>query len=352
MIFTIPNSLGAAPLVEFNRCHRPGGNPSGGQFGSKDACAAYITPGEVKHEKRSDWGKVNHHYYVLGRNRTNSDWFPTEGQTTSYDKNGFLVRDSLPASLLRGKPLSPDELEALPGRMLYHVTTNLEGVLATGALTAKRSTTSPGLGGGQYPAVSFTTNAEDARNIFTVMAHAQRVAKGEDLKAVLTDWAKTEGATFGPETTRSLLKAVGEAVKWYNFSMTDAFSATVGAGLSPEGEAAAQYAHRQSVAKDAFNQYVNRRGSLKVGHDPILFTNFEALAKAGTVAILALPQRALRTQAKRVVINAGADEFQQEIEIHGDVPVAGGFYFTGGSRVRTGPRWTPHLRRSRRKAKT
>jgi hypothetical protein len=305
-------------LREFNRCHEPGGSGKGGQFAS-GPCEVHISPGEVQHTKVQTWGGTEDRYWVKGKGRTSAPEFSSS---------------PLDASALHGKPLTPEEFEALPGRMLYHVTTDLEGVRKSGRLIAsiaqkERGMTS-GLGGGSYPQVSLTYNKVAARNIFTCLKHAQAIAKGADFEMELMKWANEESQHPGVDGAK-LKTAVMQATIEYERYLTAGMKQLSGGDTyysKTYGGANGQSLLRLSAAKDAFRTYVGWRESAGAGPDPIMFTDWEKLARTGTVAILAFSQKQHKEMTKQVVVTTGTDQFQQEIAVHGDVPVGKAFYFT------------------------
>jgi hypothetical protein len=79
-----------------------------------------------------------------------------------------------------------------------------------------------------------------------------------------------------------------------------------------------------SAALDAFKLWLNYRESAGLGKNPILFTRAESL-RGKQFGLLAVPTRNL---PKQTMVNFGADKFQHEVEVHGDVPIKGAYYLT------------------------
>lgn len=266
-------------LREFNRCH----DPKTGEFSS--SCAVYFTPEQVK----TTGGGVHAVRHVAG-----------EG----YSQHEF-----------NSSPFTPQDVEDLPGRALYHVTSNLEAVLQSGRLLARPDIDgTAGLGGGQYAAVSMTNDAASARNIAVVLHTAQQLARGADWRKTMVAWAKQDAKT--PEQLGILIQQINVEFAGIENRMRD--RSRLAPSMTKE-----QY--RQDVTRRAFRTYLIHRDLAGIGKDPILMANWDKLAKAGTVGVVALSQRAHKDLANHMVVSQGKDAFQGEVEVHGDVPVGRAF---------------------------
>jgi len=318
----VPNSYGS-PVREYNKCHEPGGQPSGGQFAPKGACgqssdlAVHIEAPMVKVTPVYDsWGK------------------PRKGQQPLYYEAEMLDGSGRKIQL-KGRPLSDWERA---NSVLYHVTTNLEGVLGSGEITAFEG--GGGLGGGQHPAVSFTANRQDALNILNVLTAATRIANYEDPMTVLREWAEAEltsltKTTYPPQPGDSPRDRIPYSVLNPVYDGLKAAQAQYGAAsgdwrkaIGREGspyEIKSEADAKAEAGIDALRTYLQYRDSAKLGKNPVLFARARTLRKAKTLGILVVPGREI---PKNVLVNVGADSFQNEVEVHGDVPISRAYYLS------------------------
>lgn len=317
-----PNSFGSA-LSEYNRCHEPAGQPTGGQFAAKGTCGQ---SSDLAVHLEAPMVKVEPVYDVWGKPKKTDK--PVYYEAHLLDGSGRKIQ-------LKGRPLSDWERA---NTVLYHVTTNLEGVLGSGEITAFEG--GGGLGGGQHPAVSFTANRHDALNILTVLTAATRIANYEDPMPVLREWAKAELAAlakskYPPRKGDGPLDAVPmhivdkvrdglEATQRQYEAAAGDWKRSIGRADSPYNIKTQQDATAEA-GLDALRSWLHYRESAGLGKNPVLFTRGKDLRRAKTLGILAVPGRSI---PKNVLVNVGADGFQSEVEVHGDVPITQAYYLS------------------------
>lgn len=221
---------------------------------------------------------------------------------------------------------------ALHGKLLFHVTGALDAVLSSGKLIAFEN--GGGLGGGNHPAVSFTASRATALNILDVMTEMKRAVEEADaatsnedgvarLEAQIKEWSGRElralaKAKYPPLPGDSPLDRVPMRV----------FKAIEGgleqARLSYVNGVAANGGNRAAAAVDAMRNWLWSRDTAGLGENPVLFGGPKNY-RGKQFGLLAVPTRNL---PKSTMVNYGADKFQSEVEVHGDVPIAGAYFLT------------------------
>jgi len=231
-----------------------------------------------------------------------------------------------PGMLMEGQPIPPEERHTLPPR-LYHVTTNLPAVHRTGHLRAAADTFSGGLGGNAGgPHVSFTTNRHDAVLIKRELERSVNLTSGRHPIEKIRDYA-TEDEHREHLPAGSLRIAAEEALRNHAEHLKD------GERNNWYGDKPAFLA---SIAKQAHQNYTIGRsryaGFPEVKHpllqDPIMFGDAEMLRKIEPrhIGILGVPRENIPKGALVRSMKEGDRDFLHEVQVHGDVPVAGSRY--------------------------
>lgn len=317
-------------FTEYNRCH----DPKDGKFASPvdTPCG---DPGDLQTHVRRDLPILTAKEYYdekkEGLYPHTEKFYNAKTQAWVEDLKWYdlKTRDGKWVQL-KGRVLSD---EALHGKLLYHVTGALDQVLKSGKLIAFAD--GGGLGGGQHAAVSFTGDRKAALNILDVMTKAQQVVADADVaddnedavarfELMLRTWAGRELHVLartkyppvkgdGPldavpmDNREHIERGITDAVQMYRDNMP----------------AVARHGYeRASMALDSFKLWLNYRQSAELGQNPILFARPENL-RGKQFGLLAVPTRNL---PKQTMVNMGADKFQNEIEVHGDVPITGAYY--------------------------
>lgn len=291
-----PKALGGPGSGNFGHAGRPGqvgGSSSDGSPSSDLAVYIDRTKGTVV-PVLDAWGREKK---VIGH-----DFVTSEGKKIQ----------------LKGRELTKWERE---NQILYHVTTNLDAVLESGELTAFEA--GGGLGGGNHPAVSFTTSREDALNIISTLSVATEIAHGADVETTLRRWSTEELKSLAREKYPPKHPDDGplDAVP---MDVLDKVEAGIqGALRGYKLNAATGDATEAGV--DALRTWLWSRETLGLGKNPVLFTRAKDLRRAGNLGILVVPGRAI---PNNVLANVGADGFQSEVEVHGDVPITQAYYLS------------------------
>ena len=206
--------------------------------------------------------------------------------------------------LLTGEPIAPADVPAT----LYHVTTNAPAVESSGVLLGQLG--DAGLGGGQAPGVSFTSDPTDAVVIQRELRRAIRIARGEDygLEAIRRYAREDEQEAGLP--AGALDQAAGFAEQnWREPTEADVWGEYDLPRL------------KQSRTNDALKAYLQIRGHSDVPmlKNPVLFVDQRQLVKLNpedvqtlTVASSEIPAGAL--------VTTGSDKFLHEVRVYADVP--------------------------------
>lgn len=200
-------------------------------------------------------------------------------------------------------PGTPVTKEQLPDQ-LYHVTTNASAILNYGHLLARSVDTEGGLGSsGQFPAVSFTTSLDDAKDIETDLLRAGELARTGDI-GLLTNYAREDEATAGLKPgalDNALSSALGTFHVRNRINKANA-----------------------SDVLDAYRQYQWGRESAGGHQNTILVGNVDSFSKINpdNVAIFSVPKSGIPDGAL-IRNNISSHDFLHEVQVSANVPIKG-----------------------------
>ncbi len=319
----VPNS---ESLREYNKCH----DPKNGKFASpRDVPCG--EPGELASHLPRNMPKAprNAGYDVEGLHANTETVFDDKGVKSERLRWYNAILPGGKMVQLKGELLDD---AALLGKLLFHVTGALDKVLESGKLIA--FTNGGGLGGGNHPAVSFTASRKDALNILDVLNEMKRAVEEADtatsdeegvarLEAQIREWSGRElralaKAKFPPlpgdspldRVPMTVFKAIEGGLEQVRLSYINGSRETPG--------------KRAAAAVDAMRTWLWSRDTAGLGENPVLFGGPKNY-RGKQFGLLAVPTRNL---PKSTMVNYGADKFQSEVEVHGDVPITGAYFLT------------------------
>ena len=243
--------------------------------------------------------------------RENSDW-----------NSGGALRWSQPnGATVRGIPIDVDD-PRVPDT-LYHATTNLPGVQATGMLRAGGV---GGLGGDAADnMVSMTTSPEIAEGIARDLRTAATISRMPTPTVTEThSRTMSNGQTYQYETSEWTSPEAGQEYQARVIAALQQQARTEGWEYTPE------FISEHAQSGDLLRAYFSTRSYQAGIQNPTLMTDRETLARIDPdkVGVLQIPKDALRTGALLTDFDLGRRGLE-EIRSYGDVPLVGGVPLQG-----------------------